>query len=78
MRVHPETMPGELAETTRRYPRSLRQAFPISEDQRDGVEHVATSDRWSRLSDRVHWVVGCLLLAWLAWACFHVTMRGAS
>ena len=78
MKVTPETMPGALAETTRQYPRTLRAAFPDSEDSASGIELVATKDRLARFVDRCEWVVACVLLSWLIWMIFHVTLGGGS
>lgn len=71
MRVHPESLPGVLAETTRRYPRTLAQAFPVSEGNATGIELVAERDTLARIWSAVEWLAGCLLLLWLAWACLH-------
>lgn len=76
MRVQPDTMPGQLAETTRCYPRDLRSAFPDSEDCREGIELVASRNPLRALSRALEWAVAVLLLAWMAWAALHAATPG--
>jgi hypothetical protein len=66
------TPTGVIAnEHSRRFPRTLQEAFPVSEGYRESVEGPTEAERHSarmnRIIDGVCWAVFLLGVAWIGW-----------
>jgi hypothetical protein len=59
---------------TKPVPRTLKQAFPISEGYRQSIEHYPAP---TRLADRVSWGIVFALVGWLLWWVYHAP-KGAA
>ena len=65
----PDDMP-----TTRRFSRTLQEAFPISEGYRDAIERPREPHMLRRVSETTCWVLGVSMLVWLVWAALHAPL----
>ena len=63
-------------ETTKRFPRTLVDAFPDSEGYRDGFELPREEPPLTTIFEGACWLLAIALLSWVAWAALHASTPG--